>query len=262
MKPHRNGKISASDVAEAISNCHTKDVVVTECKDGPTWSTDHCRVDVWTMKRSWSRPMISGYEIKITRQDFLNDTKWHNYLPLCNQFYFACPKNLLTADEMPAEAGLVYCVGSTIRQVKKAAWRDIQIPESLCRYLLMCRTRIVPPNHYEEPNKSSKLDYWRDWVNQKEERKELGYAVAHQVKDFVNKVKSENIRLRAENERFSEVRSLMEKLNIPIHGYSWGLEDRIKAAKQVFPQEFCDRISDLSNMLEKVREDMDKYKRD
>lgn len=236
-----NGIVTASDISKAIQASHTKDVVVTECKDGPTWTAEHARMDVWVMARSWSRPRITGYEIKVSKSDFRNDKKWPHYLPLCNEFYFVCPKGLITPEELPAEAGLIYCLGQRLREVKKAAWRDIEIPESLCRYLLICRTRIVPPHYYDAPDK---LEVWREWLKKRKDGAELGYQVSRGVRDYMSKMEVECERLRAENRNFADIRELAKKLDIPVHGV-WNLEQRMKAAKQIIPEKFCQKLEEL-----------------
>jgi len=40
------------------------------------------------MPRPLLNPACTGYDIKISRSDFLGDEKWTGYLPLCNLLYF------------------------------------------------------------------------------------------------------------------------------------------------------------------------------
>lgn len=69
-------------------------------------------------------------EIKITRQDFLNDSKKRNKHLILegkdnniigpNYFYYAVPENLINIDEIPSYAGLIYVFPFGI-QIMKAA---------------------------------------------------------------------------------------------------------------------------------------------
>lgn len=69
-------------------------------------------------------------EIKISRQDFLNDSKKHNKhliisegrLPVGrpNYFYYAVPEGLINADDVPEHAGLIYVMEYGIRYIKEA----------------------------------------------------------------------------------------------------------------------------------------------
>lgn len=79
------------------------------------------RLDFWAMRPSWSRPLPTGYEIKVSVSDFKGDKKWHLYLPYCERLYFACPEGLLNVGDMPAEAGLVWINSSGSRTVQKTA---------------------------------------------------------------------------------------------------------------------------------------------
>lgn len=252
--------MTAHDVAKAIELRHTKDVLVTECKDGPTWSASHSRMDVWAMKRSWSKPCTYGYEIKVSRSDFRQDTKWPSYLPLCNVFYFACPKDLIAVAECPPEAGLMYCSGTRVREVKKPAWRDVSIPESLAIYLLICRTRVVSPHFYDEPTREHRLERWRKWVKEREDGKELGYEVSRGIRDHVQKVEAENRRLKHQIDQYDQVKSAMERMGIPLDGYTWNLEKRVKAANAVIPESLLDSLTSLGRSVNDVLKEADKLK--
>ena len=83
--------LTAKDILRLIESRHSGDLVVAECKDGPTHYARHRRLDAWVMRKSWSKPALYGYEIKVSRQDFLKDDKWPDYLPMCNELYFVCP---------------------------------------------------------------------------------------------------------------------------------------------------------------------------
>jgi hypothetical protein len=51
--------------------------------------------------------LITGFEIKVSRADFLGDKKWQNYLPYCNRFYFATTPGVVEPKELPDEIGLL-----------------------------------------------------------------------------------------------------------------------------------------------------------
>lgn len=67
-------------------------------------------VDVATLKLSWASPVTTGYEIKVSRADFLRDVqtaKFERYLPYFRRFYFACPAGLISKEEVPEGCGLM-----------------------------------------------------------------------------------------------------------------------------------------------------------
>ena len=45
-------------------------------------------------------------EVKVTTTDFLGDTKWPDYLPYCDAFYFAVPEHF-PLDLVPEDCGLI-----------------------------------------------------------------------------------------------------------------------------------------------------------
>lgn len=68
-------------------------------------------LDVAAMRISWSRPMITGYEVKISRADLFADVragKFRNYLGSVERLYFAVPRDLVDPRDVPAECGLLY----------------------------------------------------------------------------------------------------------------------------------------------------------
>lgn len=69
------------------------------------------QLDVAAMRLSWSHPMITGYEVKISRADFFADVrpgKYRGYLGSVERLYFAVPKGLIDAREVPTECGLLF----------------------------------------------------------------------------------------------------------------------------------------------------------
>jgi len=102
-------------------------------------------VDSIGLDISSSNPIITGYEVKISRGDFLQDTKWPKYLPFCHCLYFACPAGLLKPTEIDDKAGLIYCYSDKkARTIKKAPYRNTIIPANLFIYLLYHRLNKEP----------------------------------------------------------------------------------------------------------------------
>ena len=87
--------IETDDIKVLLKYRHKDDIFVTECKTGSSWFSEIQMLDGWAMKKKWSQPLSVGYEIKISRGDFLNDNKWMGYLPYCNELYFVCPVGLI-----------------------------------------------------------------------------------------------------------------------------------------------------------------------
>jgi hypothetical protein len=210
--------MTARDIEKAlISKYREKYVCVPQCKTGATHkATGLGIIDMWVMAKSWAHPRVMAFEIKISRSDFLNDTKWPGYLEYCNEFYFVVPSlKIATPEEMPDGVGLmvVSTTGNVIYTKRKAAYRDAPISESVYRYILMCRARIDP--EYREPDKAA---YWRNWLVTKEVNHELGYRVSEELRrainDEIEKAREENKRVRRENENLQEIKDSLVKAGI------------------------------------------------
>jgi len=69
------------------------------------------RLDFLALPLADSRPVIAA-EIKVSRQDFLSDKKWQEYVPYCNLFFFACPRGVVRIGDLPSGVGLVWAYPS------------------------------------------------------------------------------------------------------------------------------------------------------
>lgn len=63
------------------------------------------RIDMFYFSR-WNR-QTKGYEIKVNRNDFLQDKKWQEYLKFCTWFSFVAPEGVIKKEELPDKIGLV-----------------------------------------------------------------------------------------------------------------------------------------------------------
>jgi len=232
-----------------LADKHAKDVFVAECKDGPTWTNNHLRLDAWVMARSWSHPLVTGYELKVSRSDFLADSKWQHYLPLCNVLYFVALKGIINPNELAPEVGLIEATTNAGRLLirKKAAWRDVKVPEELYRYILMSRVRVV--NAGQADGLKGK-EYWRAWLADKDEKKELGYRVARAVREHVTRVEQENKLLRDQNRQFEIIKKMCADLGIN-PAREWDLRGRLADAISMAPPELLDQTKRLIQELAK-----------
>lgn len=218
--------MNAGDIIVLLEEKHKNDVCVPECKTGSTWIGKHRRIDLWAMKRSWAKPLVVAYEVKVSRSDFMGDNKWQEYLPYCNEFYFAAPPGLIEKNELPREVGLIETTknGARLLTRKKAIYREVDIPDGLYRYLLICRTRIDPPNEYEDPRA-----YWERWLVQRKIDRTFGAMVGGQISrhywDSYAELERENGRLSNRIKQFEEIERLCREQGVDPHesGAGWKL---------------------------------------
>lgn len=245
-------KITASMIVDLLSQKHSGDVFVAECKDGPSQGCNHLRMDAWAMKRSWAHPCVSAYEVKISRTDYVGDDKWRGYLPYCNTFSFVAPPGIIKPEELPADTGLltVATTGSRLFTKKKAPFRDVQIPESVWRYILMCRAIIG-----EEPTQygaESPRDFWRRFLDGRTADDELGHRVSRTLRktltEKVDRVDTENILLKREVENCAGIKEMLLELGFDCaHGVpdEWTVKRRV--AMQLAPAPDERLLEDIEN---------------
>lgn len=213
-------KITSQTLQGLLKNKHAKDVYVDECKDGPTQGVGvrHLRLDAWAMARSWANPTTWGYEIKVSRSDFLGDDKWQSYLKYCSDFYFVCPSGLIQPNELPGEVGLLWAskTGTRLYSKKKAVRRDVEIPESLYRYVLMCRSKISRGTEFGIV--TSGREFWEEWLKSKKSDLDFGHRVSQSIRSLVaekiTKVECENLLLRKQNESLEDIRCFLKEIGV------------------------------------------------
>ncbi len=225
------------EILRALGVKHSDDVWLTHVKTGPTWTAARgqlLQLDGLAMKKSWVSPMLTGYEVKVSRSDFSRDDKWLGYLPFCNRFYIACPAGLITADDLPGEVGLVWYKHGRIVSRKIAPMRVIEVSAAMLYYLLMSR---VDSDRY--PFFKSRAEHARAYLEERKTRQHLGRVFGTALAKRVEELEEEREQRQAEIERGRQVQEtlLRAKRLAREHGvHDWhsdekwlqALEERLK----------------------------------
>lgn len=196
-------KWTARDVTAAIAKRHSGDLFFTEVKDGPTQIVNHhSKIDALGIKISWTNFTITGYEVKVSRSDFLRDEKWRAYLPMCNQLYFAVAPGVCDPSEVPEVCGLVMVTQKgALRTVRKAPWRDIDPPVEMFKYLMFTyigaygrRDGGLP--RAEQLLREERLDVFRKYLEDQADMKDLGWRVGRKIRKEIDDTRRESERLK------------------------------------------------------------------
>lgn len=255
-------KITAEDITRLLKERHKSNlwVSVPECKIGSSWNMKNCqRFDFWTMAKSYSKPRYIGYEIKVSRQDFLNDFKFQGYLNYCREFYFVSPPGIIFKDEIPPECGLMYCSKNAKMLItkKKAPVRNIEIPMSIIDYILISRVAI------REEHKTNSLEYWKKYVSEKEESKRVGtiakQKIATKIKTRCGDILQENLKLKNENLRLQSVKDFMDSAGIEDTQSVFRIKGEIQKALTGLTRydvrilfDLSEKLKDVVSVLEKI----------
>jgi hypothetical protein len=202
--------MKSSEIIKLLEQRHSEDVFYTEV------SIDYGqrRMDAWAMKKSWSKPLVTAYEVKVSRSDFINDHKMQDYLPYCNEIYLVCPVGIADISEVPEGFGLlvVASTGNRLMMKKKAPYRQVEIKEQFYRGLLMAkadsRYGVMSAGELELARRTGTYTEYKNYVAGRKELKDLGYEVLRKVGD----VFKENEKLKIENKALEEAKDMYNKL--------------------------------------------------
>lgn len=264
--------VTAQIILKLLLRKHSDDVCVPECKNGQSFVKEGTmkKFDLWTMKRSYSKPMVCIYEIKVNRQDFLRDDKWQTYLPYCNNFYFVALAGIIDPAEVPADSGLLLSSknGTRLFCKKKAPHRtDVEIPKSLFEYIVMTRAKIVKSTYTDTDNCKDMQAFWRRWLEEKNVKQKLGRDVSRRIRELytenVARVEAKQNHLELQIEKLEEIKEIVEKMGFDANNLGWtykqDVKDRIDEINEGFPEKDIllhleKAVSSLRNTIEIIKD--------
>ena len=265
-----NKRVTSTDIKIALSKLHSNKSTYffTECKTCSTYFPDPqglLKFDGLAVTKSYTKPNIIGYEIKVSRNDFKQDNKWHLYLQYCNEFYFVVPAGLVTKDELPDNVGLIYYNADTkaLRKVKRAQYRMIDKPVGVYEYIIFSRLEEDRLPFYNDRKEYCK-DYLNDKVNRKYVGDRLGTKLAMDLQE-AHKRLDEVEHSESELELWKAVKKVLKDRDIV--GY-WRNDketvvSRLKdALSGAFPSELPTVINGLEYNLKTLKKLQEKHKKD
>lgn len=249
--------VTSFDIKNALAKKHKSEFFITECKTGPTM-TGLYKFDGIAIYKSWTRPQIRGYEIKISRSDFLGDNKFYNYLPYCHEMYFVVPTGLIDRTEIPTEIGLIYYnpkTGGLITK-KKAIYRNIEISADMLFYIFMNRIDGDRPQFT-----SDKAEFFKAWLENKESNRQLAYQVKNRMTAEIERLEGELRRADVDAEYKKELDDIDKVLYQ--HGersYRWN-GGRASAIERLLAKEYPQELDDLQRQLHQAALSIDQIKK-
>jgi hypothetical protein len=166
----------ARDLAQYLRS--DKRMVWTDMQLGPSGSA---RPDVFTLEKSYSNPLPTAYECKISRSDLRSDTtsgKWQKYLQFAGAVIFAVPDGLCTAADIPVGCGLIVRKDQVWRHVRRATRQKVTLPMDACMKLLIDGLGRMVTAVEPQPRR---IELWREC---EAVRRKFGEAVAKAARDL------------------------------------------------------------------------------
>lgn len=256
--------MKSEKVIELLAARHTEDIFVPECRIGGATGRGTI-MDAWAMPKSWAHPAVCGYEIKVSRNDFVRDTKWRNYLECCNLFYFVAPPGIISVSELPPEAGLLETsvAGARLFVKKKAPHRAIDIPENVFRYVIMNRCRIIAE---DAPGRrvSWKVNNWETELAKRAEDRNYGRLLGKRIGETYRKdvltVQTKNIELEALMKNYEKHRAFLVKMGFdPDNTYvsEWEFERRWQKMQSGVDPSFIRNLKNSAEQMLKIASELE-----
>lgn len=247
-------RVTSTDIKIALSKLHSRRATyfITECKTCSTYFPDPQGLlifDGLAITKSYTNPNIIGYEIKVSRNDFKQDNKWHLYLQYCNEFYFVVPKGLISKEELPDNVGLIYYNSETeaLKTVKKSQYRFIDKPIGVYEYIIYSRL-----DEDRIPFYNSRKEYCKDYLNDIKDRKlvgsVLGTKLAKEVEDAYKRLYTLE-HSEKELEVWNEVKKILRDKGI-ISYWRDDVEAVVRRLKNALSGAFPDEINSIISRLE------------
>lgn len=217
-------------------------VVVPELTLGPAWGSGpdgYGRADVWACKVAWSQPCVRIYECKVTRSDLLGDLKsgkWKRYLEHCNQFFFAFPKDLASALELPREIGVMVLGEKGWRCLRAPYLRPVEIDELDLRAALFNLRGLTYPATPESRGRSRRM------AKREKELRDRGYDLARRLReigydragDLVRDVEVARTAQHNAEARLEEFEAILKRHGLPLNRWSLDRELAKRAQNELF----------------------------
>jgi len=195
----------ADTIIRSLQNRFSDHACFTQVKDGPS-SRGFRQMDFVAIQKTWTPVTIKAFEVKVSHSDFVADTKWPNYMKLCNSFYWVCPEHIIKKEEIDARAGLIYVYNKTLkcRTVKRAVYMDNEPDPYLLLYLIFWK--IFPDRYDFDKTRRARMESIRTEMRV---RKELGDRYAEFVSKTLN---TANKRLCKEQAELQEHNAYVGKI--------------------------------------------------
>jgi hypothetical protein len=245
----QGGKMNSHQIKKALSERHTKDYFMTEALCGPAGSQ---RFDAYAITKSWMNLKYTGYEIKVSRGDFLQDEKWRGYLPFCNEFWWVCPKDLIKKEEIPEGCGLIYVYPETMamRKIIRPKFRKIEHPVEILLYIVFWKKSSNP-----YPFFNSKAEFFKAWLENKENNRNLGYNVSKALqKEFekLRNVDDKNKRLEKDLESFEKLKNMLRQEGVRFYGDLEMLSEVSKRLKTTVPNDILQNLKNIQQSSSQI----------
>lgn len=272
MAGKQQKKLGAEAIVRMLEKRHDKELFVAECNTGS--AMNGCRrMDAWVLCRTYSPMTTIGYEVKVSRSDFLGDNKWQEYLPYCHQLSFVCPAKLIHREELPADIGLIWVsqTGNRLITKRKAVRREPDDAALLriMTYVLMSRS-VIAGNMWMANAKMIHGDRGeirraevRRYLEDMRENKMLGNMVSQHIRERYKEMERRVLAAEQKEKAAQELCTRLKAIGVTWNGTAYNaptalreidqLAGRIDHGVQMAVQSARHKLDHVLEVLEDIR---------
>lgn len=242
-------KPTAVELSTLLAARHSDGIYVPECKMGQVGSRT---LDGWALLPTWSPLTSIGYEIKVSRSDWLQDQKFEEYRSACHLFYVVAPKGIVSVGELPGGVGLLEPIGQgTGRRLVMRVKSIRQEPDAaklvrLMAHVLMWRKDMS--NGFAQ-SRERRAAFWRAFVEEKKDFHVVGQSVKGRMRSMLKEAIDGRRLAEFKAEQLDEARIALEELGVKPGHDRWVTRRNIEAALR---QGANETIADLSTTIERL----------
>lgn len=140
------------------------------------------RLDGVALEWQYGNMWVHGYEIKVSRSDWLRDAKYERYRKYCDTLTVVCPKGMIGRDEMPGDIGLMWYepAKDSLRYKRKPGYDAPDKDTSILKDRLL---REIVRSVWYDPSVSRYGRYAtaKEYLDQKMEMKGIGRSLGSKM---------------------------------------------------------------------------------
>jgi hypothetical protein len=219
---------SAASIHRLLSARHAKDVYVPECKLGNAGSRV---MDAWVLLPTWSPMTAIGYEVKVSRSDWLRDQKFEAYRACCHLMFVVAPKGVVQHQELPGGVGLLEPIGQgdgarLVTRVKPTRHQaDAEALVKVMAHVLMWRKDRA--NHADPRARAA---VWREWVDGKREGRTIASQLRGRIQKELREAERRVFEAEGKAKQLQDAADALRELGITPGYDRWQTKRKIEAA--------------------------------
>jgi len=209
-------------------------------------------LDGWALLPTWSPLTTIGYEIKVSRSDWLQDQKYEDYRTGCHLFYVVAPKGIVQKAELPNGVGLIEPIGKgdgerLVMRVKGVRQQpDPSVLVHLMAHVLMWRK---DDREKGAQTREQRAAFWQKWVEEKQQFHAIGRSVKGRMRTILRDALDDRARADARAKELEGVQAILDELGVKPNFNIWSTRRQIESALNGVAKE---TIMDLTGTIERL----------